>query len=133
MAFASGGLSYAFEAQGELGFAWWAYGTNDRLEQVLEPNYFRTMHHRMRVGDMIVVGTTPRRAGSPWRNATGETRRALLMVSLVDPGGLVHVRLVQDYGRPENPSAAVEAVPSEPPRKRGRPRKQPADACGSPG
>jgi hypothetical protein len=49
-----------------------------------------------------------------------ETRRALLMVREVDPGGRVRVRLVQDYGRPEDPDARMAEVP----RKRGRPAKE---------
>ena len=35
------------------------------------------------------------------------------------PGGIVRVRVVQDYGRPEDP----DAVLLEPPKKRGRPPK----------
>ncbi len=120
MPFASHHLAYAFEAQGELGFTYWTYATSDGLADVLKPDYFATMCRRMRVGDMILVGTRPRPALDPWISKGHETRRALLMVSEVDPGGRVRVRLVQDYGRPEGPDAAM----AEAPRKRGRPAKE---------
>jgi hypothetical protein len=120
MLFNPSGLAYAFEAQGELGFTYWTYATNDGIGDVLVPEYFASMCRRMRVGDMVLVGTRPRPEGSPWRNATGEVRRALLMVGAVDPGGSVRVRLVQDYGRADDPDAEL----GETPRRRGRPRKE---------
>lgn len=45
------------------------------------------------------------------------------MVREVDPGG--RVRLVQDYGRPEDPDAAMAEVP----RKRGRPATETGKAA----
>ena len=120
MPFNPTGLAYAFEAQGELGFTYWTYATSDGIGDVLGPDYFALMCRRMRVGDMVLVGTRPRPASSPWRGATAEVRRALLMVGDVDPGGSVRVRLVQDYGRTDDPDAEL----CEAPRKRGRPRKE---------
>jgi hypothetical protein len=65
MTFAANGLMPAFEAQGELGFLWWTYATSDGLVEVLKPDYFATMCRRMRVGDMILVGTRSRPALDP--------------------------------------------------------------------
>jgi hypothetical protein len=119
MAFTANGLRDAFEAQGELGFMYWTYASNDPLAEVLKPDYFLMMRDRLRVGDLMLVGTNPRAQGSPWRNRTGEIRRALLMVSAVDRGGAVRVRLVQDYGTPEGEEPAGEAAGT----MRGRPDK----------
>jgi hypothetical protein len=119
MAFASHRFAYAFEAQGELGFTYWTYATSDELREVLTADYFGSMCRSMRVGDVILVGTRPQPSVSPWRSSNGETRRVLLMVNDVDPGGIVRVRVVQDYGRPEDPDAELAL----PPRKRGRPPK----------
>lgn len=126
MPFASHRIAHAFEAQGELGFSYWTYATNDTLKEVLAADYFGAMARSMRVGDMILVGTRPRPALDPWHNVSGEIRRVLLMVSEVEPGGIVRVRLAQDYGRPEDP----DIVLAEPPRKRGRPPKTTAGRSG---
>jgi hypothetical protein len=107
----------AFEAQSELGFTVWSYATNDTLEEVLRPNYFLGVHHRLRLGDLIFLGISPQPPASPWQERAGETRRALLMITSLERG--VRCRLVQDYGRPEDPPAESLAVR----RPRGRPRK----------
>ena len=110
MGFIASGIRDAFEAQGELGFMVWAYASSDPLRAVLEPDYFLGMCRRFRVGDLVYVGVTPRPSGSPWKAGAGEVRRALLMVSAVDPGGAVRVRLVQDFGAPEDPDAPQTAA-----------------------
>ena len=132
MPFAGNGLRDAFEAQGELGFMYWTYVTNDRLAEVLAPEYFRSVCTRMRVGDMILVGVQPRPPGSCWNNIAGETRRVLLMVAAADPRGSVRVRLVQDYGRPDDPDVpladapAAPRLPRLPPRREQTPPRAPA-------
>lgn len=120
MAFAPHHLAYAFEAQGELGFTFWTYATNDTLRDVLTPDYFASMCRRMRLGDLVLVGIRPRPASDAWLNVATEFRRVLLMVSAVDAGGRLAMRLVQDYGRPEDADAPIQ----EPPKKRGRPSKE---------
>jgi hypothetical protein len=115
--FATHHLRYAFEGQGELGFGVWTYATNDPLEEVLEEGYFNAAHGTLRAGDLLFVGSTQRPIGSPWLDRTTATRRALLMVARVEVGRPITTRLVQDYGRPEDPSAPLGGP---------APRKRPA-------
>src|SRR5687767_5139581 len=81
------------------------------------------------LGDLIYVSTRPRRDPRDGR-AIGERRMALVMVSGFERGD-ASVRLVQDFGRPEDghggPAAdARAAAAGEPgaaePAKRGRGR-----------
>ena len=108
MVFRSNGLRDAFEGQGEPGFMVWTYASFDPLEDILEPGYFSGVT-RFRVGDLVYVGTAPRPADSPWtRLPTGrEIRRALVMIKGRDERGRVLVRLVQDFGGPNDANASV--------------------------
>ena len=119
MAFMANGLRDAFEGQGDAQFFAFSYACFDPLEEVLEPGYFPS-GRLLKVGDLIFVGTRPRPAGNPWHplKPKAEIRRALLMVSGLDARGRLTVRLVQDYGRPEDPSASIAATK----RPRGRPK-----------
>ena len=121
MAFASNGIRDAFEGQGEAGFVAWTYATNDRLEDILKPGYFNSFA-RFAPGDLVYVGTTPRPAGSPWvtQHQGTEIRRALLMVRGRGEDGILRMRLVQDYGRPDDPDAPLAAAR----KSRGRPPKK---------
>ena len=84
----------------------------------------------MQLGDLTYVSTRPRRE-RPDAPATGEVRMALVMVRAGERGG-VAVRLVQDFGRPDDPgadsvstalaaSAATIPAPAVSKRGRGRP------------
>ena len=103
MVFRSNGLRDAFEGQGEPGFMVWTYASFDPLEDILEPGYFSNSAS-FRIGDLVYVGTAPRPADSPWtRLPTGrEIRRALVMIKGRDERGRVLVRLVQDFGGPDD-------------------------------
>jgi hypothetical protein len=72
-------------------------------------------------GDLVYVGTQPRPKSSPWttRHQGKEIRRALLMVRGRDEQGIMRMRLVQDYGRPDDPDSPT----AQPRRARGRPPK----------
>lgn len=120
MVFASHGIRDAFEGQGEAGFVAWTYATYDSLEQVLAPGYFNGFK-RFSPGDLIYVGTQPRPATSPWttQQQGKEIRRALLMVRGRDEQGITRVRLVQDYGRPDDADAQL----AQPKKGPGRPPK----------
>ena len=113
MAFAEAGLGLVAEAGCVLGFTWWSYATTDPLGRVLEPGYFNALSRRVQAGELVLVGVRPGPGGAD------AVRRALLMVSRAVRNGAVSVRLVQDYGGPED---AGPPLP-EPPRPRGRPRK----------
>ena len=119
MGFSPSGLRDAFEGQGEAGFIAYSYACHDRFEDVLAPGYFSGCT-RFRAGDLIWLGINPRPVNSPWKRhqLAAETRRALLMVAGRDAEGRIRVRLVQDFGRPEDP----DAVPAEARRPRGRPK-----------
>ena len=86
----------------------WTYASFDPLAEILEPGYF-TGVTRFRVGDLVYVGTAPRPADSPWtRLPTGrEIRRALVMIKGRDERGRVLVRLVQDFGGPNDADAPL--------------------------
>ena len=73
-------------------------------------------------GDLAYVGTTPRPTSSPWttQHQNTEIHRALLMVKGRGEDGQMRVRLVQDYGRPDYPDAALlvsKRSPGRPPKK----------------
>ena len=121
MPFASHRLRYAFEGQGELGFGVWTYATNDPLEEVLQEGYFTSGHCYLRAGDLVFVGSTPLPTGSPWLDRTGETRRALLMIGPVEIGRPISARLVQDFGRPTDPSTPLAPAARPRPRPPGKP------------
>ena len=125
MAFASNGIRDAFEGQGEAGFVAWTYATNDRLEDILQPGYFNGFS-RFAPGDLVYVGTTPRPTSSPWttQHQNTEIHRALLMVRGRGEDGSLRMRLVQDYGRPDDPDATLLATKKSP----GRPPKKAAAA-----
>ena len=138
MAFQSNGLRDAFEGQGEPGFMVWTYASFDPLEAIMEPGYFTGMS-RFRVGDLVYVGTSPRPADSPWTRlqTSREIRRALLMIKGRDARGRMQVRLVQDYGGPDDGAglndgaglmvggeAPLDSPAASPRRGRGRPRKE---------
>src|SRR6056297_2791558 len=108
MGFQGNGLRDAFEGQGDAGFIVWSYATFDPLEQVIAPGYFARCQ-RLAVGDLIFVGTRPRPVSSAWMAAQKQTpiRRALLMVADRDQWGEIKVRLVQDFGGPNDGNASI--------------------------
>ena len=124
MPFAAHHLRVAFEGQGDYGFFAWTYSTHDPLETVLSEGYFRTTGDYLQRRDLIFVGISPRPANSPWTLPTGAMRRLLLMVT-GHRGTEVKVRLVQDFGGPDDPPAPLR----EPPKRRGRPRKRTSEAA----
>ena len=139
MSFLSNGLRDAFEGQGDAGFFAWTYASFDRLEEILRPGYFNSAHrlahlwdayrpvglHEAGSEDLVYVGTRPRPATSPLSKgqASTEIHRALLMVKGRDAEGRMRVRLVEDYGRPDDPDAPLAA----PKRSRGRPARASAE------
>ena len=132
MAFRRSDLQEAFFVPGTHPFRVYGYGTADPLEQVLTPNYFAAARGLLRPGELIYVSTYPeeRRGG---RAEPGEPRMALVMVRADARGAeraAASVRLVQDFGRPHDPSdtldvpppSAAEAATPPAPVKRGRGR-----------
>ena len=129
MAFRRSDLQEAFFVPGTHAFRVWGYGTTDPLEEVLAPHYFNAAGE-LRPGELIYVSTTPGpvHAGGPEH---GEVRLALVMVRR-DGRGAASVRLVQDFGGPDDAPGTLNAsVPSQPatsletppvPVKRGRGR-----------
>jgi hypothetical protein len=101
-------LREGIESQGNWRFNLWTYGTHDVLAEVLEPGYFTRARWSVRVGDMILVGTEPQRMG-PIDPPVGESRRALLMVTVNDMKG-VQTRLVLDFGGPYDAGPAPMAL-----------------------
>ena len=76
MVFRRSDLQEAFFVPGTQAFRVYGYGTTDRLEQVLAPDYFAPARGLLRPGELIYVSTAapPARPGEP-----GEVRLALVM------------------------------------------------------
>jgi hypothetical protein len=130
MGFRRSDLQEAFFVPGTHPFRVWGYGTTDRLEELLGPDYFRAAGGLMQPGDLIYVSIRPRRE-RPGAPETAQVRMAVVMVRPGERCG-VAVRLVQDFGRPDDPdadsvstalaaSAAMIPAPAVPKRGRGRP------------
>jgi hypothetical protein len=113
MAFRRSDLQEAFLVPGTHAFRVLGYATADELEDVLGPGYFATASGSLRPGDLIYVNTRAR----PKRELPGAAgtavRLALLMVRN-GARGSVTVRLVQDFGRSDDPDPAEPAAPALP-------------------
>jgi hypothetical protein len=112
MGYRQSDLQPAFEGPGTQPFRIWGYGTTDPLEEVLAPAYMRSGGSSLSPGDLIYVRTCPRRDGASGREL-GETRVALLMVVGWERNAM-RLRLVQDFGRPEDGAAPVRASEAHP-------------------
>jgi hypothetical protein len=117
MSFRRSDLQEAFFVPGTRAFRVYGYGTSDRLEEVLAPGYFGAAGGLVRPGDLIYV-----RARADGRPAGAEpaVRMALVMVQS-GARGAVNVRLVQDFGRTDEPAALA---PTGPPQAIGARRVQ---------
>jgi hypothetical protein len=121
-------LQEAFFVPGTCAFRVFGYGTADGLKEVLAPGYFGPGSGLLRPGDLIYVRAGA--DGGPPAGAESAVRMALLMI-LSGARGAVNVRLVQHFGRTDDPDAvdatgpalpAAAAAPATPPkRSRGRP------------
>ena len=126
MSFRRSDLQEAFFVPGTHAFRVWGYGTTDALEEVLAPGYFGLARTLLRPGELIYVSTFPQPApaGGPTRGeARGELRLALVMVraeAFERADG--SVRLVQDLGRPADPSGPAGGAVAPAPVERGRGR-----------
>jgi hypothetical protein len=135
MGFRRSDLQEAFFVPGTYPFRVWGYGTTDSLAEVLARDYFRAAGGLMHAGDLIYVSVRPpdrRGVSARRRNQAsgadpGEVHMSLVMVRTGERG-TPSVRLVQDFGRPDVPdaalttaSAAVPALPAPAKRGRGRP------------
>ena len=100
MGYRQSDLQPAFDGAGTHPFRIWCYGTTDPLDEVLGPGYMRSGGSILSPGDLIYVRSCPRRDGRSWREAD-ETRIALLMVVGWERNAM-RLRLVQDFGRPED-------------------------------
>jgi hypothetical protein len=138
MGFRPSDLQEAFFVPGSYSFRVYGYGTTDPLEEVLAPGYFEHARGLLRPGELIYVSTcqaAPRCSMAP----IGHTRFALVMVRADERDAtraLGSVRLVQDFGRPGDPSCmlsspAPDSTPAPVKRGRGRPpgskTKKPAE------
>ena len=125
MTFRRSDLQEAFFVPGTYAFRVYGYGTADPLEEVLAPGYFEHARGLLRPGELIYVSMAPQQAelAAPQR---GAARLALVMVRADERDAtraLGSVRLVQDFGRPSDPSAMLSPPAPEPaPAKRGRGR-----------
>ena len=145
MGFRRSDLQEAFFVPGSYPFRVWGYGTTDPLADVLGQSYFRAAGGLMHPGDLIYVSVRPQSGlgvavrpqcgpgvgTRPQPGAElGEMRMALVMVRAGE-NGAPSVRLVQDFGCPDDPDAPLAADPAstelaaratEAPPKRGRGR-----------
>ncbi|MEK0083050.1 hypothetical protein [Benzoatithermus flavus] len=119
------GLMRVFGAENDYPFGVWTYSTPEPLEAVLRKGYFKGWHGRLRLGDLVLCGTS--QSVHPWDESKRDVRRSLLMVSSKALDG-IEVRLLQDWGTPEGPPlppAAPEAAPAAGAKAAGRQRRVP--------
>lgn len=132
MVFRRSDLQEAFFVPGTHAFRVYGYGTTDRLEEVLAPDYFAAARGLLRAGELIYVSMFSRGTRGS-RAESGEPRMVLVMVRADerDPErASASARLVQDFGRPSDAPATFEIpAPAGPgvvtpatPVKRGRGR-----------
>jgi hypothetical protein len=126
MTFRRSDLQEAFFVPGTCAFRVLGYGTSDPLEAVLAPAYFATAGGLLQPGDLIYVRAG---AGKDGGRDADAVRMALLMVRS-GARASVTVRLVQDFGRTDDPDPVEPAAaglpvatltPAPPKRGRGRP------------
>jgi hypothetical protein len=128
MTFRRSDLQEAFFVPGTHAFRVWGYGTSDRLEEVLASGYFATAGALLQAGDLVYVRA--RAAGEErWPGVEAAAVRMALLMVRAGARGTVAVRLVQDFGRTDDPDSASAAAPALPatatevaPPKRGRGR-----------
>ncbi len=128
MGYRQSDLQPAFDISGTHPFTIWGYGTTDPLEEVLAPGYMCGGASILRPGELIYVRTCPRgdaasgRAGGarrsgattggrPWEPAA---RMALVIVVGWERNAM-RLRLVQDFGRPEDGAGPARASEARPP------------------
>jgi hypothetical protein len=100
-------LQVGFETGGEHGWTVWMWGGDEPLDALLRPGFFDAlMAGRLRAGDMILFGQSPRRCYRQGLLVDGPFRLALLMVVNDKPPGTT-LRLVQDWGDLAGPVAAT--------------------------
>lgn len=114
MGFRRSDLQEAFLVAGTHPFRVWGYGTTDRLDEVLGEHYFRDANAMLQPGELIYVTMQPR---ARVERAQHEDVRVALVMVRCSERGTASVRLVQDFGGPNDPSAALAPVK----RGRGRP------------
>ncbi len=128
MSFRRSDLQEAFFVPGAHAFRVFGYGTAGPLEAVLAAGYFGAAGALLQPGDLVYVRASAGDERVPGAKAAA-VRMALLMVR-AGARGQVGVRLVQDFGRADDPEPAeltpaalpVAARPATPPRRgRGRP------------
>jgi hypothetical protein len=128
MGFRRSDLQEAFFVPGAHAFRVLGYGTADTLEEVLAPGYFGMAGALLQPGSLVYVRARAGEEGGPGTEAAA-VRMALLMVR-GGARGQVAVRLVQDFGRTDDPDPVELAAPALPvatptpvaPPKRGRGR-----------
>ena len=108
MSFRRSDLQEAFFVPGTQAFRVFGYGTADALEEVLGPGYFGAANTLLQPGDLVYVRA---RAGAEREGgaSAGAVHMALLMVR-AGPQGSVAVRLVQDFGRSDEPEPVEPAA-----------------------
>jgi hypothetical protein len=125
MAFRRSDLQEAFFVPGTHAFRVFGYGTADALDELLATGYFGAANALLQQGDLVYI-----RAGAGAEGTAVAVHMALLMVR-AGPQGSVAVRLVQDFGRSDDPDPAevahaalpvAAAPPAVPAGQRGRGR-----------
>ena len=105
--------SHAFCVQGGDEWAMWAYGDNCPVEEMLKPGFFNPGHTLLRVGDLVLMGSVPRKDGRAELCRSDGGRKLLAMVASMDKAQVV-LRVLIDFGGPTDgdlmQAAAVAAM-----------------------
>ena len=101
-------IGMAFGSQGDCGWCLWSYGDDCPLGEMLQPRFFDPAHALFKVGDLLLMGSTPSRQGRP--DATrADGRKHLAMVARIEKGH-VHLRTLIDFGGPNDPDLVQARV-----------------------
>ena len=113
MSFRRSDLQEAFFVPGTHAFRVFGYGTSDALDEVLASGYFGAAGALLQPGDLVYVRARAADERLPGAEAAA-VHMALLMVRERQSAGSAVLRLVQDFGRSDDPAAPAATCPAPP-------------------
>ncbi|WP_027134860.1 hypothetical protein [Geminicoccus roseus] len=104
-----GRLTTAFGSQGDEGWMLWSYGDNRPVEQMLQPGFFNPAFGLFTVGDLLLMGSVPRKPAMAQLCRSDGGRMLLAMVAGIERAQ-VRLRILIDLGGPKDPDLPQAAA-----------------------